>query len=161
MIGAVVVVVLGGLFFLGKNIKVERTIGAERFTASAISAVGDKIFDFGTISMAAGPVNYIFELKNTGNNPVTVKKIYTSCMCTTAYLDGGERRVGPFGMPGHGGPSGRASETIGPGESRRLQVIFDPAAHGPAGVGKIERLVVLEDNQGGTVELTIKAVVTP
>ncbi|MBI2588055.1 DUF1573 domain-containing protein [Candidatus Azambacteria bacterium] len=119
-------------------------------------------FDFGAVSMAAGNVAHTFQVKNTGEAPVTIGKMYTSCMCTTARLEHGGVRKGPFGMPGHGFAGEReANETIGPGEEAAVEVIFDPAAHGPAGIGRIERIVYLEPEAGKPLELTIAATVTP
>ena len=64
-------------------------------------------------------------------------------------------------MVGHGGTVPKANEIIKAGESRKLRVVFDHNAHGPAGVGIINRVVTLEDNGGGILEFEIKAVVTP
>ena len=63
-------------------------------------------------------------------------------------------------MPGHGGSVPKVNDTIKAGETREIEVVFDPNAHGPAGVGLIERVVRLEYGEK-TLELNIKAVVTP
>src|SRR3989344_7273376 len=63
--------------------------------------IPERFFDFGTISMSKGDVEHIFKIKNTGASPVNLEKLYTSCMCTIAYLKIGEYDRGPFGMPGH------------------------------------------------------------
>ena len=82
-------------------------------------------------------------------------------MCTTAYLIGPQGEKGPFGMPGHGGAVRPANEIIKAGEGRDVKVVFDPNAHGPAGVGAIDRSIYLTDDAGDTLELGIKVVVTP
>ena len=84
-------------------------------------------------------------------------------MCTVAYLEtvDGDAEKGPFSMVGHGGTVPKANEIIKPGESRKIRVVFDPNAHGPAGVGIINRVVTLEDSLGRVLEFQIKAVVTP
>lgn len=125
-------------------------------------------FDFGAISMAAGKISHSFKIKNTGNEPVNVESMYTSCMCTTAAFmmngpstDSGQaRQFGPYGMPGHGFIP-KINEALGAGEEAIVEVVFDPAAHGPAGVGKIERVVYLENDAGSPLELGIQATVTP
>ncbi len=117
-------------------------------------------YDFGTISMAAGKVSYSFRIKNSGAESITISQIYTSCMCTSATLILGEKRTGPFGMPGHGFLP-KINKVIGPGGEAALEVVFDPEAHGPAGVGPIDRVVYLENNSGATLELGIKANVKP
>ena len=82
-------------------------------------------------------------------------------MCTIAYTENAGREKGPFGMPGHGGQVAKANEVIKTGESLDVRVVYDPNAHGPAGVGSVDRFVDLTEANGGTTRLEIKAVVTP
>ncbi len=42
-----------------------------------------KVHDFGKITQENGPVRYVFEFVNTGNKPVIIKNVVTSCGCTT------------------------------------------------------------------------------
>lgn len=123
-------------------------------------ATEENQYDFGTISMAAGNVTHNFVIKNSGETPLTLSKIYTSCMCTFAVLNIGGQKKGPFGMPGHGIVPG-INETLAAGESATVEVTFNPKAHGPAGVGKIERVVYVENSAGDPLELGIAAMVTP
>ena len=117
-------------------------------------------FDFGTVSMAAGKVTHRYWISNAGPDPIVLRKIYTSCMCTTAALVKGGRKFDPYGMPGHGYiPS--LNETLAPKEDAMIEVVFDPAAHGPAGVGPIERVVTIENSSAQPLELAFSAVVTP
>ena len=117
-------------------------------------------YDFGAISMKKGNVKHSFKVKNTGNAPISIDKMYTSCMCTTAFLFQGDKKFGPFGMPGHAAVP-RINAVLEPGEEVSVDTVFDPNAHGPAGVGKIERVVVLENSAGEPVELGFSAYVTP
>lgn len=131
--------------------------------SSAILAAIETRFDFGTISMQKGNVSHKFELKNEGSEAVVINKVYTSCMCTTASLiDGTGKRLGIFGMPGHGGGSGNTNVNLAAGKSLTVEAIFNPAAHGPSGVGFIERSVYLETNSSETpvIELGFTAEVT-
>jgi len=81
-------------------------------------------------------------------------------MCTSAFLIRGDKKIGPFGMPGHGfAPS--LNQNLAPNEEAALEVIFDPAAHGPAGVGQVERSVYVENNLDQPIEVGFKAFVTP
>ena len=121
--------------------------------------IPERFFDFGTISMSKGDVEHIFKIKNTGASPVNLEKLYTSCMCTIAYLKIGEYDRGPFGMPGHSLVP-KVNKELSPGQEAEIKVVFDPAAHGPSGIGRIERTVYLE-NSGGTAEFNFKAEVTP
>ncbi|MDP3934638.1 MAG: DUF1573 domain-containing protein [Candidatus Giovannonibacteria bacterium] len=137
---------------LGKN-------GLPAGKAGALT-VQENNYDFGSISMAAGKVSKTFAIKNTGTDPLAINQLYTSCMCTEATLKIVGRSAGPFGMPGHGFAK-RINETILPNEEAEVEVIFDPAAHGPAGVGRIERAVYLENSAGAPLELKFSATVTP
>lgn len=115
---------------------------------------------FGRISMAAGKVYHRYSIRNTGVSPLTITRIYTSCMCTAATLVTRSATRGPFGMAGHGiQPSVR--ERLAPGEVAQVDVVFDPAAHGPAGVGPTERVVTILNDVGPSLELRFNAMVTP
>lgn len=102
------------------------------------------LYDFGAISMKNGNVSHRFAFKNENSETITIKKIYTSCMCTTATLidNKGEKR-GTFGMPGHGDLSNIGFQIAG-GETIEIEAIFDPAAHGPEGIGLVKRIVYIE-----------------
>ena len=156
-----IVVAFALLFVAGKTASKERT-SAEKNSASVASAfTADATqYDFGDISMKQGKVNHSFALANESKQPISIRKITTSCMCTEAFLTHGENRKGPFGMEGHGGVP-PVDEIVPVGESVVVETVFDPAAHGPAGVGNIERAVFVEDENGGTAVLTFKALVTP
>ncbi len=110
--------------------------------------------------MAAGEVKYPFKIKNSSREPITINKMYTSCMCTTATLMIGGRQWGPMGMPGHSGIPA-INEILAPGREATVDVVFDPAAHGPAGVGKIARAIIIENSAGQPLELNFSALVTP
>jgi len=158
------VLLLAGLMWLGKPTgknAVQDSASAQKLSASAAMLIADpNSFDFGTISMAKGSVRYTFALKNTSTDSMTAKKLYTSCMCTKASITVRGDTKGPFGMPGHGFvPS--INERIEPAEEVAIEAVFDPAAHGPAGVGRIERSVYLELDSGEEIELRVSAVVTP
>lgn len=106
----------------------------------------EKTFDFGTVSMANGKVSHVFKIKNIGNAPANIIKIYTSCMCTEAVIINGKSRKGPFGMLGHGGFSSKINEAISPGEEIIIDVSVDPAAHGPQGTGPAKKIVYIESD---------------
>ena len=118
-------------------------------------------FNFGSISMAAGKVTHRYRFMNAGTEPIVLGKMYTSCMCTTAALvKSSGRKFAPVGMPGHT-PIPALNETLQPNEEAMVEVVFDPAAHGPAGIGPIDRVVTIEHNAGRPLELAFAANVTP
>ncbi len=120
----------------------------------------EQSFDFGTISMAAGKVTHNFWIRNAGTTPIDLRTMYTSCMCTTASLVKGGKKTAPVGMAGHGYIP-PLNETLGPNEAAMVEVVFDPAAHGPAGIGRIERVVTIENDRERPLELGFVANVTP
>lgn len=132
------------------------TRGLENIELSA----DETVYDFGTISMAAGKAVHTFKIQNLSALPISIEKIYTSCMCTTATLDAEGEKFGPYGMPGHGFIP-KINKTLSPGAEALVEVVFDPAAHGPAGVGRIQRSIVIENNGSEPLELGFTAVVTP
>ncbi len=159
-VGAVAVV--GSLIWFGQpdantNSKSISTIASN---ISNLIKTEETSFDFGSVSMAKGKISHLFRFKNTGLEPVVINKIYTSCMCTEALLVTKMGKFGPFGMPGHGIVSS-IKAMVEPGQEAEIEVIFDPAAHGPAGVGKIQRVVTLENSAGSPVEFQFSALVTP
>ena len=119
----------------------------------------EQSFDFGVIQMEGGNVIHQFELKNESEDSVTIEKVFTSCMCTTAKVhDNNGDEHGIFGMHG----VQQTNIKVGIGESVMIEAIFDPAAHGPAGVGLAQRSIYLETNSAASpkIELRFEAVVT-
>lgn len=123
-------------------------------------SVAEQLFDFGTVSMAAGKISREFTVTNASAFPATVKQLSTSCMCTSAELAYQGKTEGPFGMPGHG-IIPKINTSIKPASEAIVKVTFDPAAHGPSGVGAIARDVYLDQEGGKRLTLKIKAFVTP
>jgi hypothetical protein len=157
IIGAILV--LGGLIWIARP-DGKSTSSVRADSNGVLSVAESNNYDFGTISMAAGNVTHAFKIKNTSSEAVVINKVYTSCMCTTATLVKGDQRFGPFGMPGHVAVP-KIDQTINPDEEIIIEAVFDPAAHGPAGVGSIQRVVTVENNAGSPVELQFAALVTP
>lgn len=159
----VIFIFIVGLIWLGKPAQNQSNISdaASESGAGQISA-GHIDYDFGPVSMAKGKVSHTYKIVNSSSEPATISKIYTSCMCTVAsFMAPNGQTFGPFGMPGHGGPSGKISTTLQPGEEAQLEAVFDPAAHGPAGVGAIDRTVYVETANGQKLGLNFTATVTP
>jgi len=156
----VAVVILGGLWYVGKN-NVSVTSLATTPDQSSQLVTDFVLYDFGTISMRDGLVKKEFLLTNSTESEVTLTGLYTSCMCTAAnvvQIDG--EKIGPFGMQGMDSFAPRLREALAPGESRSIEVVYNPNAHGPAGVGPVDRFVTVQDSTGVSV-FEIKAMVTP
>ena len=158
IIGAVIILGIVGLMWWGWSNQTADT--PKDYGAASALLASEKLYDFGSISMKDGLVNHIFKITNSSDKDVLVKKIVTSCMCTEAYIGSEGKEEGPFGMEGMGYVP-PINETIKAGESRDVKVVYDPNAHGPAGVGSINRYIMLTDSKGDTLQLEIKALVTP
>lgn len=160
----VVVVLFASLFFIGKpGENQNKEINADSGQASALIALkaSEIFYDFGTISMKNGDVAKTFKVTNESEKDVLIPSLTTSCMCTRAYfLETDGTKSGPFGMPGMGIVP-KLNKTIKAGESADIEVVYDPNAHGPAGVGMIDRFVYLEDTKHNKLQFEIKANVTP
>lgn len=106
-------------------------------SSNAVLSVSPEKFDFGEVSMARGNVSTKFELKNDSDEPLNISEIKTSCMCTTAEVDGQA-----FGMHGN-----NATNIVLPAKSsKEMTVTFDPNAHGPDAVGPITRVISIRTN---------------
>lgn len=162
---SIVCFVIIGLFVLGYFSKATSPASVQSTSGSNASSTAltasETLYDFGTISMKNGNVSKEFQIFNSTDTEILLSTILTSCMCTSAYItDSNGVEKGPFKMSGMGYVP-PANEIIKAGESRIIRVVYDPNAHGPAGVGRIDRFIYLTDSLGGKLELEIKALVTP
>lgn len=66
-------------------------------------------------------------------------------------------------MQGHGGVIPKINVEVQPGETAEIEAVFDPAAHGPQGVGKVRRAVYVETDSSDTpeIQLSFEANVMP
>ena len=165
--GGAVILAIGGLIIAARPEPVERTPTAlEMVRADAASrsngrlAAAETKFNFGQISMARGKVSHRYPIRNMGTEPLLIRKMYTSCMCTTAALVKNGKASDAYGMPGHT-PIPTINVPINPQEDAFVEVVFDPTAHGPAGIGPIDRVVTIENSAGQPIELAFSANVTP
>lgn len=149
--------IIGLIWWGSKNQK--PTVQSNGSKSSLTSS--EYVYDFGTISMKNGNVTKDFTITNPTDKDILLSSVSTSCMCTNAFIinsDGNKK--GPFGMSGHGYVP-PANETIKARGSSTIQVVYDPNAHGPAGVGFIDRFVTLVDENGQELQIEVKATVTP
>lgn len=160
IIGTIIVLGLIVLMFWQKGVSTATLPVNKQIQKGSVLTSNEKDYDFGTISMKDGNVSTTFVVVNGTENDLRIDSVVTSCMCTTAYIVKEEGRKGPFGMPGHNEVVPRANEIIKAGEEWTIEVIFDPAAHGPEGAGLVERNVYIVDEQGGALELNFTANVT-
>ena len=158
LLGAIALAILAiaGLQYLNPPIA---SSDSSAESGNVLLNASENSYDFGSISMARGPVTKRFEVRSV-DGAVRIGRMYTSCMCTSAKLILPSGSFGPFGMPGHG-IIPRIGAILGRNETAFVDVTFDPSAHGPAGIGRIERVVSLEAENGAPLQLNIAATVTP
>lgn len=134
------ILIVGGLAFgLVKQFS-QRETGS---SGIPIMEVNPKEYDAGTISMAAGSIKRTYEIQNKGEGDLKISNIRTSCHCTTARLKFRDNESPEFGMDGN---FSSWSQKIPGGEKGYLEVTFDPAFHGPSGVGEAVRAVYFSTN---------------
>ena len=161
IIGTVLVIlILGGLIVAAKPGPAAHAPPRVELRSQSDLTADRTSFDFGTVSMAAGKVTHLFKIKNANAAPVVIRKISTSCMCTTAQLVKGGKKLAIYGMPGHGYVP-NLDAPIEANEQAVVEVVFDPAAPGPAGIGRVERFVTIYTGAAQALELSFNALVTP
>lgn len=136
--GAAIVLAALGLVFISIN----GDFGSQTAGSSKIEAK-EKNYDFGDVSMAKGVVKHTFEIKNSGSGNLKISEIKTSCMCTSAVLDIDGKKSPAFSL--HNNPM-LWSDEIAAGQTAKLEVAFDPNAHGPDATGPITRTISMRVN---------------
>lgn len=106
--------------------------------------VAPQEFDFGEISMSKGNAVTKIMLRNGGEDDLKITDVRTSCMCTTATIDGTT-----FGM--HKNPT--VIFVIPAKGEKEMLVTFDPNAHGPAATGPIDRIIFIQTNSEVTPDV--------
>lgn len=159
LIGIIISTVLllgGAVWFLGNS----------PTSATVVKTEGAKIesqettFDFKDIPYSGGFAVHSFKVKNVGDKELQIANMATSCMCTTVSLKTSEGQSPKFGMKGHS-PASNWTGKIAPGEEAEVIAEFDPTAHGPSGVGPMERFVSFETSDPGKpyMEFSFRGVV--
>jgi len=141
------VLMLGAAVFFGTKISATPQVVAD---AQVSVSVGSNKHDWGTIDYDKGIVSKNFEIKNTSNVALKLYNVKTSCMCTTAQLKTTEKASKKFSM--HDSSSDVVE--VKPGEAAELIIEFDPAFHGPSGIGPITRTITMDTNDTKNSTLT-------
>jgi len=156
MIGAVVftflLIVGGAALFSSKGDEANDVGGAS--TEIEGLEINPISYQLGDVPINGGIVTKEYEIKNTTGQTLKLKKITTSCMCTQAKVVVGEEETRFFGMEHGMDKNPTISFEINSQETGKVVVTFDPAAHGPEGVGPFERIVWLNfSDPAGVKEL--------
>lgn len=139
------------LFLIGGGVWLGSTMQKQEIVVSDASKVliAENQHDWGTIPINGGVVTKTFEIQSNGNQALQLHDINTSCMCTTAQITISEQPSPLFGMHQKSAWVGE----VAPGQTALLTVNFDPAYHGPSGIGDITRQVKVSTNDPNNPEL--------
>jgi len=120
----------------------------------AKAEAGETNYDWGEIKINGGNAEKVFLIKNTGTGPLILSSVSTSCMCTTAQVIINGKESPFFGMHQKSSWMGEVSA----GREAELKIVFDPAFHGPSGVGVMTRQieVATNDKNNPKLEFTLK-----
>lgn len=146
--------ILGGGIFVLSSTSVPPKITASQ---NAKAQVNQKTFDWGNIPYSGGNAVKTFTIKNTGTDILKLTGVKTSCTCTKAQVVINGKTSPYFAMHSTSSWVGE----VPPNKEAQLTVIFDPAFHGPTGVGPVERFVSMQTNdaQNLNLEFSMKGVV--
>lgn len=146
-IGIITLAILGGVIYFGTQMGKAPKVPAQQ---SVNLNIGEQNYDWGTIDYDQGIVSQTFPLENNSQSVLEIYDVLTSCMCTTAQLITPSRTSPKFGMHEKSG----TVFSVQPGETAQLKVEFDPAFHGPSGLGSITRTVTMRTNDSAHPQLT-------
>lgn len=154
--GIITVALLGGGVFLASKPTSTTSATVSKTTQSKFE-LDHTSFDWGTIDYNKGKISHIFEFKNTGSEPLTVANFKTSCSCTTVRMLQNETSSPYFKMHQQSSWKG----IVAPGETARVEIVFDPQFHGPQATGPVERIVsfITSDQNHEYVEFVAKGTV--
>jgi hypothetical protein len=117
-------------------------------------------YELGNVDLNGGLVTKEYEVANDTDQSMKLQKIVTSCMCTQAKVSVGGKESRFFGMEHRGDRNPSINYEIPSGETAKVTVNFDPAAHGPQGTGPFDRVVTLTFSEpAGTKKLTFDGTV--
>jgi archaellum component FlaG (FlaF/FlaG flagellin family) len=124
----------------------------------AAATVNETEYDWGTIKMYDGLAKKTFLVKNTGTKTLQLYSPTTTCSCTTVQVRTASERTAALSM------HSQSNDVIdvAPGDEAEVEVVFNPAFHGPSGVGPISRSAIIKTNDPQQPELkfNLSAVVT-
>src|SRR3990172_1052042 len=124
----VIILLMGAVFLLAKT---ANDPGAETPQTEVLGLEANPTdYDLGQVPINGGIVNKEYEIKNTTDKTLKLKKIATSCMCTTAQIKVGSKESRFFGMEMTGDKNPFLDFEVPAGETAKVVVNFDPAARG-------------------------------
>jgi hypothetical protein len=141
------VALIGGLAFWLTRSAGGGSGGGDSFVSASeatnLEASPSGIMSLGPVAYGGGIVSKSFEVTNNSDKAIKLRKITTSCMCTAAKVKMGDKETKLFGMEMNGDLNPLIDFDIPAGATVQAIFNFDPAAHGPQGIGAIDREITL------------------
>ena len=144
---AITLLFTGGVVWLAVSMS---SVAEVQTSANAKAIVSSYMHDWGDIKMDEGKVRANFEVKNEGTEDLKLYNVASSCTCTMAKIIMGDITSPIFGMH----TKSDFVMVIPPGQTAQVQAEFNPAFHGPTGVGTITRNVTVETNDASQPQLS-------
>ena len=145
------IVLIGGLAYWMTN-PLGSSGGKDSFVsaieAANLEANPSGSMNLGQVAYGGGKVSKSFDVKNNSDKTIKLRKIVTSCMCTTAKFSVNSKETKPFGMEMNGDLNPLIDIDLPAGATGQVTFTFDPAAHGPQGIGAFDRVVTLYFDAG-------------
>ena len=117
-------------------------------------------YTLGNVPRLGGLITKEYIVKNTTDKSMKLKKITTSCMCTKAKVIIRNIETPYFSLEHNGDKNAPINIVINPGQEAKVIVQFDPNAHGPQGLGYLDRSIQLMfSNPVAVKELTFNVTV--
>ena len=135
----ITILILGGAVLFGTKTGATTQVTAD---TQVVMSVDSNRYDWGTIDLNGGIVSKSFAIEKKGLTPLKLYDVKTSCVCTTAQLRTASQTSPRFKMH----EKSSSVFEVKPGETAELLVEFDPAFHGPSGVGPITRTITMNTN---------------
>ena len=147
---ATTIFLVGGLVFLMTKSTTE--VGGKAYAAdtqvAGVEANPSGIMALGNIAYKGGTVTKTFDVKNTSDKTLKLRKISTSCMCTRAKFSVNGKESKFYGMEMSGDLNPLIDIDLPAGQTAQVTFIFDPAAHGLQGVGAVDRQITVFFDSG-------------
>lgn len=122
-------------------------------SAGALAEVDKTSVEWGQIQYSGGKVKAAYRITNNGTETLKLYGATTSCACTSGTITVNGKVSPPFGM--HDPMSGVIE--VSPGKDATVEALFDPAFHGPSGIGSITRITTIQTNDPSHQTLSLQA----
>ena len=122
-------------------------------SAGAQAVVENASVDWGQIQYNGGKVKATYRITNNGTDTLKLFGATTSCACTSGTITVNGQVSPSFGMHA---PLATIIE-VSPGKDAIIEGLFDPAFHGPGGIGPISRTITIQTNDPSHPTLNLQA----